>query len=91
MTFEDEEYPEPEVVTKAVTKTSTSKKVSQKKPRAKQAPVVTPILSARVYRFDQWAARRGVAQRHTGGLRAYVRDVHKPRTLEEWDKCFVDY
>ena len=69
---------------------------TKKRVKVKPAPVVSPPVAkharrARVFRFEQWAARRGVAQHHQGGLRAYVQNVHKPRTLEEWDKCFQDY
>ena len=68
----------------------TKKKTSRKKaPKAK--PAVAPKRRGRVYQFEQWATRRGVAQHHKGGMRAFVLHVHKPRTLEEWDECFKDY
>ncbi len=74
----------------AVAKKAPAKKKSRKKASGSK-PKPAAIRRARVYRFEQWAARRGVPQHHQGGLRAYVRDVHKPRTLEEWDECFKDY
>jgi hypothetical protein len=46
---------------------------------------------ARVYTFAQWARRRGAKQHHKGGLRAFVSNVDRSRSLEEWDDCFKDY
>lgn len=66
------------------------KKSSRKKAPATKRPKAS-LPRARVYRFEQWAARREIPDHHRGGLRAYVKNVHKPRTLEEWDKCFKDY
>jgi hypothetical protein len=43
------------------------------------------------FSFEQWAARRGVPSHNRGGLRAYVNNVSKHRTLEEWDECFRGY
>lgn len=43
------------------------------------------------YSFEQWASRRDVPQRHRGGLRAFISNPQKIRTLTEWDKCFETY
>jgi hypothetical protein len=76
-----------------------SRRPSRKSSEAKAAPVKTPppvppVVRARrgkMYTFEQWAKRRGIPTRHKGGLRAYVDNVNKPRTLEEWETCFKDY
>lgn len=55
---------------------------------------VTPaqkIVSNRRYTFIQWAVRRGKKPQHQPGMKAYVRNPDKPRTIEEWDKLFVTY
>lgn len=57
---------------------------SFKKSRPKARP-------ARKFSFDQWAKRKGVKPHHMAGLRAYCSNPHKPRTLDEWEKVFVNY
>jgi len=60
----------------------------------KEEPTPAPVkkkFRGRKYTFEQWAKRRGVLAHHKGGLRAYVANVNKPRTLEDWDECFKDY
>lgn len=55
---------------------------------------VTPaqkIVPNRRYNFIQWAVRRGVKTRHQPGMRAFVKNPNKPRTIEEWDKLFETY
>jgi hypothetical protein len=67
------------------------KKTSTKKAAPVSSPKAKMPARKKVFTFEQWAKRRGVPKHHKGGLRAYVQHVHKPRTLEEWDKCFRDY
>jgi len=69
------------------------KTVSRKDPvELVTAPTpVTPITHQRVYRFEQWASRKGIALRHRGGMRAFVSNADMPRTLEAWDACFQAY
>lgn len=67
-------------------KTETSVKTAKKTRPAPRRPA-----RKRTYTFEQWAQRRGVPSHHKGGLRAYVPNVNKSRTLEEWDACFKDY
>jgi hypothetical protein len=53
---------------------------------------VSPVeVPAKNLSFEQWASRRGIRSHHRGGLRAYVSNVSKHRTLEEWDECFRGY
>ncbi len=55
---------------------------------------VTPaqkVVPNRRYTFTQWAVRRGVKTRHQPGMRAFIKNPNKPRTIEEWDKLFVTY
>ncbi len=55
---------------------------------------VTPaqkIVSDRRYTFTQWAVRRGKKPQHQPGMKAFVKNPDKPRTIEEWDKLFVTY
>ena len=83
-----EEKKEVEVVEKPA-----PKKPAVKKAVKKAAPPVrkAAVKPAKRYSFEQWASRRGVKEHHRGGLRAFVKNPAKPRTLEEWDKCFVGY
>ncbi len=69
-------------------KKAPAKKKSATKAVARKARMPS---RARVYTFEQWARRRGVKQHHKGGLRAYVPDVGRSRSLEEWDDCYKDY
>lgn len=64
----------------------------RKKPKAK-VKAVKPVrpAPAKRYSFTQWAARNGVPAHHRGGLRAFVNNVSKHRTLSDWDKCFEGY
>lgn len=84
---------EPEVkkepAKKAAPKKAAPKKAATKAaPKKKKRSVVKPVKR---FSFEQWAARRGVKEHHRGGLRAFVKNPNKYRTLEEWDKCFVGY
>ena len=65
------------------------KKSSAKSKTASPPPAPAPV--AKRYSFTQWAARRGIPAHHRGGLRAFVNNVNKHRTLEDWDKCFEGY
>jgi hypothetical protein len=70
---------------------STPKESSKKRSTKKAARKASMPRRARVYTFEQWARRRGVKQHHKRGLRAYVPDVERSRSLEEWTDCFKDY
>lgn len=75
--------PKPKSETKAPKKAATKKrKVAAKQPPAK------PVKR---YTFEQWAARRGVKTHHRGGLRAFIKNSTKPRSLKEWDSGFEGY
>lgn len=65
----------------------------RKKPKKKAQPAVasSPSKPAKRFSFEQWAARMGVPGHHRGGLRAFVNNVSKHRTLQEWDECFKAY
>jgi len=76
------EEPAPEPVKKVEKTPVAAKPVAQK---------VSSIPKVKRYSFEQWAARNGVPSHHRGGLRAYVNNVSKHRTLEEWDECFKGY
>lgn len=87
---------------KAPRKRKTTKKAEPKmaeevvvEEKAEPAPVAkkaaAPVKKAKRYSFDKWAARRGVKQHHKAGLMAFVKNVNKLRTLEEWDECFKGY
>lgn len=55
---------------------------------------VTPARKAvpgKRYSFTQWAVRRAVKTRHQPGMRAFVQNPSKSRTLEEWDSLFETY
>lgn len=75
--------------------TKPRKKASKKAASAaeKKTPVrkATMPRRARTYTFEQWARRREVKQHHKRGLRAYVPDIERSRSLEEWDDSFKDY
>ena len=64
---------------------------ADKKVSAPAKPVPVKTAPVKRYSFVQWAARNGVPAHHRGGLRAFVTNVSKHRTLEEWDKCFEGY
>lgn len=68
-----------------------SKKSDSKKKAAPAKAASVKVEPAKSYSFAQWAARRGVPAHHRGGRRAFVNNVNKHRTLEEWDKCFEGY
>lgn len=50
-----------------------------------------PVKKEKRFSFDKWAARRGVKKHHKAGLMAFVKNVNKLRTLEEWDQAFKGY
>lgn len=81
--------------TKSAPKKGGRRKASSSKAEEPKAPEPRPVASfparKRTYTFEQWAKRRGIVSHHRGGMRAYVRDVRRSRTLEEWDDCFKDY
>lgn len=70
------------------------KKVAPKKAATKKrrAPARRPAVKPeKRYSFEQWASRRGVKEHHRGGLRAFITNSKKHRTLAEWDACFKGY
>jgi hypothetical protein len=67
------------------------KKVVTKK-KSRPAPAARPAVKPeKRYSFEQWATRRGVKEHHRGGLRAFITNSKKHRTLAEWDVCFKGY
>lgn len=50
-----------------------------------------PKKKAKRYSFEKWAARNGVKPHHKAGLKAFVKNINKLRTLAEWDECFKGY
>lgn len=65
------------------------KKAAPKKRAAPKKAAPAPFVKR--YSFDQWASRRGVKNHHRGGLRAFITNSKKSRTLAEWDACFTGY
>jgi hypothetical protein len=61
-----------------------------KKEKVRPSPVVM-LKPQKLYSFDQWATRRGVPTHHRGGMRAFVKQPDKQRTLEQWDECLKGY
>ena len=80
MRFEDK--PKSETKKKAAFKAAPKKKVAAKQP---------PSKPVKRYTFEQWAARRGVKNHHRGGLRAFIKNSTKPRSLKDWDSGFEGY
>lgn len=79
-----------ELVVKKTAPKKAAKKAAPKKAATKVAVKAAPKPSRR-YSFEQWASRRGVKAHHRGGLRAFIKNPDKPRTLEDWDACFKGY
>lgn len=71
-------------------KKKSSRKSSSASTPARKVQVVPPRSSRKVS-FDAWAKRRGVKEHHKGGLRAFVSQPDKLRTLQEWDREFENY
>jgi len=76
---------------KEVAPAAPKKEAPKKAPAKKKAVAKKATKPVKRYSFDQWASRREVKARHRGGLRAFVTNPRKHRTLEEWDKCFIGY
>jgi len=68
-----------------------AKKKAAPKAAKKVAAKAAPAKPSRRYSFEQWASRSGVKAHHRGGLRAFIKNPDKPRTLEDWDACFKGY
>jgi len=85
--------PETYLTVKSVEKKEAPKKVGPKKTTPKKAAPkkAAPAPFVKRYSFDQWASRRGVKNHHRGGLRAFITNSKKSRTLAEWDACFTGY
>ena len=65
-----------------------------KKKAVSKTPTVTvavPVSPTKKYTFEQWAARRKILTHHQGGLRAFVQNPKKSRTLADWDAIFAAY
>jgi len=41
--------------------------------------------------FDQFTEKAKVKHSHKAGMRAFVKDAHRPRSLEDWSKLFINY
>lgn len=76
---------EPVAEKKVAPKKAVTKK---KRPAPARRPAVKP---EKRYSFEQWASRSGVREHHRGGLRAFITNSKKHRTLAEWDACFKGY
>lgn len=76
-------------VRKSTEEESVVPKLAFKKLKARTTLPAAP--KPKLYTFDQWAARKGVPQHHRGGMRAFVSNVNKSRSLEAWDKLFSEY
>jgi len=81
--------PEFEREFKSVEKKVAPKKAASKKKAAPKKAAPAPFVKR--YSFEQWASRRGVKNHHRGGLRAFITNSKKSRTLAEWDACFTGY
>jgi hypothetical protein len=68
-----------------------AKKATKVEPPVVAAPLAAPRKKVRLFTFEQWASRRNVAKHHLGGMKAFVADSQKPRTLEDWDAAFDAY
>ena len=73
------------VAEKAKKPTANTKRVSSK---PKPVQLVRP---PKTYSFDQWASCKGVPKHHRRGMRAFVKNPNRQRTLEQWDACFIGY
>lgn len=67
------------------------KKAPTKKRRSAPAARPVAVKPEKRYSFEQWASRRGVKEHHRGGLRAFITNSKKHRSLAEWDACFKGY
>lgn len=78
-------------------KDSEAKKSSAPKKTAAKtapAPAPTPVVVERkekLYSFEQWASMRGIPAHHRPGMKAFVKQAHKNRTMGAWDRCLADY
>lgn len=62
--------------------------------RRRTKKVEKPLPSPRPekkFTFEQWAAARRIKNSHHGGMKAFVKNAKRLRTLAEWDQCFVGY
>lgn len=66
-------------------------KSSSKKSSSKKESRPSPSKFVKKYTFDQWASRRDIPKHHRGGMKAYMKDSYRMRTLEEWDSALVGY
>lgn len=41
--------------------------------------------------LTQYASRKNIKARHLGGLRAFIKNPSRLRSLEEWDAAFKNY
>lgn len=62
-----------------------------KKAVKKPASVEKAVPAKKRYSFEQWLVRRAIPTHHKRGMRAYVKNIKKSRTLEEWDEAMKGY
>lgn len=84
----DQSKKESEMVTEPVESEVALKELNKPK---KEVQIVAPKKVEKAYSFEQWAKRRGVPKHHHGGMRAFVKNPNKSRSLEQWDKLFANY
>ena len=52
---------------------------------------VAPTVPARRVTFEQWSSRRSIKKEHLRGMRAFVKNPTRVRTMAEWDAAFKAY
>lgn len=83
--------PEEKKEVKAAKSAKFTEKVTSKVVVKKRETPSRPAKPEKLHSFEQWASRRGVVAHHRGGLRAFITNSTKHRTLDEWDACFKGY
>ena len=56
-----------------------------------QVAVAAPASPARRVSFEQWAAKRSIKDNHKRGMRAFVKNPDRLRTIADWDEAFKAY
>lgn len=72
----------------------TKKETTEQEEAAPETVVSVAVKApepARKVSFDQWAARRGVKTEHKRGMRAFVKNPDRVRTMADWDDAFKAY
>jgi len=70
--------------------------VADTKPVPAPTPVAKPrpikfVEATKTYSFEQWVTRRDIPIHHRRGLRAFIKNPDRHRSLEAWDALFVNY